>query len=104
MYGLNSIIRGEEPSPIRDFKELLDKNPNTSQYPSFCGKYEKNVEVFMKENKLFVNLPGLDQAVELLPTIDGYFITDEGYSVTFENQRIVVDAKSLYSSVLNKEV
>lgn len=110
MYGLNSIIRGEEPSPIRDFKELLDKNPNTSQYPSFCGKYEKSVEVFMKENKLFANLPGLDQAIELLPTMDGYFImedgyfiTDVGYSFTFENQRIIVDAKSLYSSVLNKE-
>jgi CubicO group peptidase (beta-lactamase class C family) len=102
MEGLYGIIKGEEPVPIRNFEELLDRNPETSKYPLFCGTYSDDTEVFMKENKLFINTPLSDKEVEIFPGIGGYFITEEGYSITFAKDKIIIDAQSLDSSVLNK--
>ncbi len=38
--GLREIARGGEPKPIRSIEDVEIKNPDTSKWESFCGKYE----------------------------------------------------------------
>ena len=58
--GIEKLARGEEPDPIRTLDEITVKDPDKSQWESFCGKYEhpEDVdliidEVYLKDGDLY---------------------------------------------------
>ncbi len=58
--GLRAVAMGKEPEPIRTIEELALKNPDKSNWASFCGKYEHPGdsdfvidEVFLKDGDLY---------------------------------------------------
>ena len=58
--GLRQIAKGEEPKPIQSIEEVMVKEPDKSQWESFCGKYEHPEdadfivdEVYMKDGNLY---------------------------------------------------
>ena len=38
--GMEAILRDEEPAPVRSIEELAVKDPDTSGWDAFCGKYD----------------------------------------------------------------
>ena len=71
--GLQTIARGEEPEPFVCIEDFAVKDPDTSEWESFCGKYEHPEdadfvikEVFLKEGELWADA-----------------IDDDGDSLTF---------------------
>ncbi|MCR5610326.1 MAG: beta-lactamase family protein [Clostridiales bacterium] len=60
--GMEAIARGKEPEPIVSIEDVMVKDPDKSNWESFCGKYEHPEddfiidEVFMKDGELFVKI------------------------------------------------
>ncbi|MDO5137163.1 MAG: serine hydrolase domain-containing protein [Oscillospiraceae bacterium] len=59
-HGIEAIIRGKEPDPIKCIEDVVIKNPDKSKWESFCGKYEHPEdadfiidEVWMKDGELY---------------------------------------------------
>ena len=59
---MEAIARDKEPEPIVSIEDVMVKDPDKSNWESFCGKYERPDddfiidEVFMKEGELFVKI------------------------------------------------
>ena len=61
--GMEAAVRGKEPGPVVTIEEVMVKDPDKSNWESFCGKYEHPEdddfiidEVFMKDGELFVKI------------------------------------------------
>ena len=60
--GMEAIARDKEPGPVISIEEVAIKDPDKSDWESFCGKYEHPDddfiidEVFMKDGELFVKI------------------------------------------------
>ena len=70
---LEAIVRDKEPEPIRCLEDIVIKDPDTSKWESFCGKYEHPEdedfiidEVYLKDGGLYAKA-----------------IDDEGDNLTF---------------------
>ncbi|WP_371367569.1 Penicillin-binding protein 4* [Sporomusa rhizae] len=101
--GLQDIVKGQTPRPIKTFDELVDHNDlDTSKYPAFCGKYENDNEIILKDGKLYVAGREFGETEELFPSIEGGFITEEGCSITLDGQKMIVSWRSLTPSIYNK--
>ena len=68
---LRAIARGEEPEPLITIEDIAVKDPDKSQWESFCGKYEHPEdddfvidEVFMKDGELYAKVPGYEVTYE----------------------------------------
>ena len=58
--GMMAVARGEEPEPIVSLEDIMVKDPDRSNWESFCGKYERPgdddfiiEEVYMKDGELY---------------------------------------------------
>ena len=58
--GLQAIARGEEPEPMHTLEDIMIKDPDKSDWESFCGKYEHPEdddfiieEIYMKDGELY---------------------------------------------------
>ena len=62
LSALSAIGRGEEPKPLTCIEDIVEKNPDKSNWESFCGKYEPFPdddyieEVFLKDGELWANI------------------------------------------------
>lgn len=100
--GLEDIVRGKAPRPIRASEELRDRFSDPSKYSALCGKYEKGIEVFMRDGKLYIAGREFEKAQELCPAKDIRFITREGYQFIFKDKKMIFDAGSLAPTIFNK--
>ncbi|MBR4461389.1 MAG: beta-lactamase family protein [Erysipelotrichaceae bacterium] len=76
--GMREIIRGEEPEPVVSIEDIMIKDPDRSEWESYCGKYEHPEdaefvveEVFMKDKDLWataVDEDGDSLTFRLYPT------------------------------------
>ena len=59
---MRGLARDKEPAPIRTLEELAVKDPDKSEWESFCGKYDYSAwgfridEVFLEDGELYVRL------------------------------------------------
>ena len=60
LSGLEAVARDEEPEPVRGIEDIAVKDPDTSKWDSFCGRYEHPEEdtftideVYRKEGDLW---------------------------------------------------
>ena len=60
--GMQAVMRDEEPKEITSIEDVMIKDPDKSNWESFCGKYEHPGEgqfiiddVFLKDGELFAN-------------------------------------------------
>lgn len=54
--GMEAIVRGKEPEPLKTVEELALQNPDRSNWSSFCGSYEwedYRIDIQLKDNGLF---------------------------------------------------
>ena len=58
--GMMALARDEEPEPVVSLEDIMVKDPDRSNWASFCGKYERPEdddyvidEVYMKEGELY---------------------------------------------------
>ena len=58
--GMEAIVRDRKPEPIVSIEDVSVKDPDKSQWESFCGKYEHAEgadfivdEIFMKDGELY---------------------------------------------------
>ena len=65
--GMMAVARGEEPEPIVSLEDIMVKDPDRSNWESFCGKYERPgdddfiiEEVYMKDGELYAKAIGDD--------------------------------------------
>ena len=68
---LRAIARGEDPEPLITIEDIAVKDPDKSQWESFCGKYEHPEdddfvidEIFMKDGELYAKVPGYEVTYE----------------------------------------
>jgi CubicO group peptidase (beta-lactamase class C family) len=60
--GMRAIAKDQEPEPIRTVEELAVREPDRSEWESFCGKYDfdhwdyRVDEIFMKNGELYIRL------------------------------------------------
>ncbi len=60
--GMNDIAEGKEPEPIKLFTDMIVKDPDKSEWESYCGKYEvignetALEEVMMKDGDLWIKV------------------------------------------------
>ena len=59
-HGLEAIVRGKEPEPVKCIEDVVIKDPDQSKWESYCGKYEHPEdtdfivdEVWMKDGELY---------------------------------------------------
>ena len=71
--GMKGIVKGEEPDPIESIEDIAVKDPDKSQWQSFCGRYEHPEDsdfivdkVYLKDGELWA-----------------YAVDDEGDSLSF---------------------
>ncbi|WP_353096881.1 serine hydrolase [Tissierella praeacuta] len=100
--GFMDIAKGQLPRPIRTFEELIDSNADSSGYAALCGKYERDTEVFQQGDKLYVTSPEYGEKVELLPSKEGGFITEDGNSLSIDDQKITLDKDTLEPEILRR--
>ncbi len=91
--GIEAIVEGRTPQPIKSTEELMDHDFDKSKYPALCGKYEDDILVYLQDNRLFVSIYIWEetQTLELLPGKDGWFITHDGISAKLDGTMICVD-------------
>ena len=60
--GMKAIARDKEPEPIQTIEDLAIRDPDKSNWESFCGKYEHPEdadfivdEIFLKDGELHAN-------------------------------------------------
>ena len=54
--GMEAIVRGKEPEPLKTVEEMAVQNPDRSDWGSFCGSYEwedYKIDIRLKGNDLF---------------------------------------------------
>ena len=62
LKGMRAVATDREPEPIRTVEELAVREPDRSEWESFCGKYDfdhwdfRVDEVFLKDWELYVNM------------------------------------------------
>ncbi|MBQ3487764.1 MAG: GNAT family N-acetyltransferase [Clostridia bacterium] len=81
--GMEAIVRDKEPEPIVSIEDIAVKDPDKSQWESYCGKYEHPEdadfivdEVFLKDGELHVNAiddDGDDMTFRLYPLGENEF-------------------------------
>ncbi|MBO4235214.1 MAG: beta-lactamase family protein, partial [Firmicutes bacterium] len=80
--GIEAIARDKEVKPITCIEDVEVKNPDKSNWKSFCGKYEQADddefiidEVFMRDGELHVNaiIEGEETSFKLYPTGENEF-------------------------------
>jgi hypothetical protein len=77
--GMEAIVRGREPEPLKSVEEMALQNPDRSDWGSFCGSYEwedYNIDVQMKGSNLFAVFSLKDKeepVVKLFPLGDKTF-------------------------------
>ncbi len=60
--GMRAIAYDREPEPVKTVEELTVREPDSSEWESFCGKYDydnwdfRADEVFMKDSDLYIRL------------------------------------------------
>ncbi len=100
--GMRAAINGEEPGPVVTIEDVAVKDPDTSKWESFCGKYEHPEEsdfivdeVFMKDGELWANAiadEGDDLTFRLYPTGENEFGRKRGYlKLTFDEGCLMFD-------------
>ena len=85
--GLRAAARGEEPEEIVSIEDITVKDPDKSDWESFCGKYEHADddfiidEVFLKDGDLYANveIDGDPEAVRLYPIGENEFGRKRGF-------------------------
>ncbi|MBO6061827.1 MAG: beta-lactamase family protein [Clostridia bacterium] len=74
--GMMAIANDDEPEPLVTIEDVMVKDPDRSDWESFCGKYERPEdeefvidEVFMKDGELYANavIEGDDTTFRLYP-------------------------------------
>ena len=70
---LEAIVRDKEPEPIRCLEDIVIKDPDTSKWESFCGKYEH------PEDEDFI----IDEVYLMDGGLYAKAIDDEGDNLTF---------------------
>ena len=105
--GMMAIARGEEPEPIVTIEEVMVKDPDKSNWESFCGKYEHAEddeedlvidEVFMKDGELYANavIEGDDTTFRLYPMGEKEFGRKLGFlKLTFGEGCLSYDGHTL---------
>lgn len=61
LAGMEAVARDKEPEPVRGIEDIMVKDPDTSKWESYCGKYEHPEdfdliidEVYLKDGDLWV--------------------------------------------------
>ena len=81
--GMEAIVRDRKPEPIVSIEDVSVKDPDKSQWGSFCGKYEHAEgadfivdEIFMKDGELYakaIDEDGDDMTFRLYPIGENVF-------------------------------
>ncbi|MBO4217774.1 MAG: hypothetical protein J5940_07495, partial [Clostridia bacterium] len=81
--GLRDVARDREPAPVKSIEDIAVKEPDRSNWESFCGWYEHSTEdeyfiideVFMKEGELYASafIDGDKTAFRLYPIGENEF-------------------------------
>ncbi len=85
--GLRAVARGEEPEEIVSIEDIAVKDPDKTDWESFCGKYEHADddfiidEVFLKDGDLYANveIDGDPETVRLYPIGENEFGRKRGF-------------------------
>ncbi|MER1993862.1 MAG: serine hydrolase domain-containing protein [Eubacteriales bacterium] len=85
--GLRAVARGGEPEEIVSIEDIAVKDPDKSDWESFCGKYEHADddfiidEVFLKDGDLYANveIDGDPETVRLYPIGENEFGRKRGF-------------------------
>ena len=98
--GMEAIVRGMEPEPILSIEDVALKDPDTSKWDAFCGRYEKGVEdfpleeVYRKDDALWARLSDGEDSWEyrLYPLSENTFGRKGGsIEITFGDGCFTVD-------------
>ena len=92
--GVRGMAHGREPEPIRAVEDIALKDPDKSNWESFCGKYEHPEdedfiidEVYLKDGELYaraIDEDGDDLEFMLYPIGENEFGVKRWYSVVFK--------------------
>ena len=100
--GMEAIARDKEPEPVRTIEEMALKDPDTSKWDSFCGKYEHPEEdtftideVYRKGGDLWARIVtdmGTSYALKLYPLGENTFsFREDDTEITFGEDCFTVD-------------
>lgn len=99
--GMMAIANDDEPEPLVTIEDVMVKDPDRSDWESFCGKYERPEdeefmidEVFMKDGELYANavIEGDDTTFRLYPMGENEFGRKGGFlKLTFAEGCIKYD-------------
>ena len=103
--GSRKIARDEEAGPVRTIEEIAVKDPDTSRWESFCGKYEHPEdsdfivdEVWMKDGELWaraIDEDGANLRFRLYPTGENEFGRKAGMlKLTFGDGCVTYDEQT----------
>ena len=79
--GMRAVAHDEEPKPVRSIEDIAVKDPDKSNWESYCGRYERAEddfiidEVFMKDGELYINavINGDESTFRLYPLANNEF-------------------------------
>jgi CubicO group peptidase (beta-lactamase class C family) len=86
--GMMAIANDDEPEPLVTIEDVMVKDPDRSDWESFCGKYERPEdeefmidEVFMKDGELYANavIEGDEETFRLYPLSENEFGRKGGF-------------------------
>ena len=99
--GMMAVTRDKEPEPVISIEDIAIKNPDKSNWESFCGKYEHTGEsdfildeIFIKDGELYANaiIEGKETTFRLYPTAENEFGRKLGFlKVTFGDGCLMYD-------------
>ena len=99
--GMMAIANDDEPEPLVTIEDVMVKDPDRSDWESFCGKYERPEdeefmidEVFMKDGELYANavIEGDEETFRLYPLSENEFGRKGGFlKLTFAEGCIKYD-------------
>ena len=99
--GMMAIANDDEPEPLVTIEDVMVKDPDRSDWESFCGKYERPEdeefmidEVFMKDGELYANavIEGDEETFRLYPLSENEFGRKLGFlKLTFAEGCIKYD-------------
>lgn len=103
--GMKAISLDREPEPIKTIEDIAIKDPDKTNWSSFCGKYEFSEddylpvrEVFMKDGELYVNTVDEETGpftYKLYPTGENEFGRKCGLiKLTFSDGAVTVGGKT----------
>ena len=104
LAGMEAVARDKEPEPVRGIEDIALKDPDTSKWDSFCGKYEHPEdadfildEVYLKDGDLWAKAIDDGDPLEfrLYPLSENVFGHKGGMlKVTFGENCYTVDEKA----------